>query len=86
MNYAARSVVLKALRAACPPHCPHKLSVTEHEGWWVSVSDNVKWTILEYIPPETNPRTINHLSERFCIPKVWFYDSFAIADESGTVN
>ena len=51
---------------------PKKLTVTEHEGWWVTVSDNEKWMLLEYLPPDVYRQTVNHLSERFHVPRVWF--------------
>ena len=72
--YVSRDAVMRALNAAGPPHSPKKLTIQEHPDWWVTVSDNDKWTLLEYIPPEVSMRTVNHLSERFRVPKVWFHE------------
>jgi hypothetical protein len=78
----ARSIALRALRAAGPPHSPKKLSVIEHpDSWWVTVSDNEKWTLMEYLPTEIIPQTINHLCDRFEVPKLWFYEPLAIPGE-----
>jgi hypothetical protein len=77
----ARELVLRALRAAGPPHSPKKLTVVEHDSWFVAVSDNEEWTLLEYLPPETCRATINHLCERFKVPKIWFYDPLTVPGE-----
>ena len=70
---AQRATVLKALRAAGPPHSPYKLTVVERADWFVALSDG-KFSMVEYIPPETGRRTVNHLSRRYKVPKAWFYE------------
>ena len=78
----ARVVALRALKAAGPPHSPKKLTVVEDpESWWVTVSDNEKWTLKEYLPTEICKATINHLCERFEVPKLWFYDPLSCPGE-----
>jgi len=58
-----------------------KLSVTELAEWWIVVSNNDRWTLKEYIPPETSVRTVNHLISRFKVPRVWFYEPLTIPVE-----
>jgi hypothetical protein len=70
----ARDIVLRALRAAGPPHSQKKLTIIEENNWWVIVSDNEKWTLREFLPPEVCKTTVNHLCDRFKVPKVWFYE------------
>ena len=84
--YVARSVILRALRATAPPHAPHRLTVTEHDNWWVTISDNAKWTLKEYLPLEVTQRTVNHLCERFNVPKTWLYEPLSIPGEEEQVK
>ena len=58
------------------------------DGWWVAVSDNEKWTLKEYIPPETSARVINHLIDRFGVPRIWFYEPLTVPgdEEKGAPN
>jgi hypothetical protein len=71
---AARENVLRALRRAGPPHSPKKLTVVEGNDWWVVVSDDVKWTLNYYLPPNVDRHVVNQISRRFQVPKVWFYE------------
>jgi hypothetical protein len=81
-DYVPREVVLKAARAAGPPHSPKKLIVLEDtEGYFVTISDGKKWTLKEFIPPEVARREINHLIARFKIPRIWFYEPLTIPGE-----
>jgi len=74
-----REVVLRALRAAGPPHSPRKLTVTEDPtGWFVSISDNEGTSLMQYIPPDTCRAAVNHLIDRFAVPRIWFYDPLTI--------
>lgn len=76
-----RVVTLKALRAAGPPHSPCALIIAEHPEWWVVVSDDNATAFREFIPAQTDIRTVNHLVRRFKIPKIWFTDPLTIPGE-----
>jgi hypothetical protein len=72
-----REIVLRALRSAGPPHSPKKLTIVEQDGWWVTVSDNERWTLREFLPPDVCKATVNHLCKRFMVPRIWFYETLS---------
>ena len=78
-----RDDVLRALRAAKPPHVAKIVHVAERDGWYVAIS-NDDFATVQYIPPNPSRRTINRLHLRFGIPREWFYEPLTVPKEDET--
>ena len=77
-DYASRDVVIKALRAAGPPHSPHRLVVSPKGFFTTIATDDGKKLACEYLPEKVSRRTVNRLCRRCKVPKPWFYDVLLI--------
>ena len=73
-----RVIVLRALRAAGPPHSSKKLELLEDvTSYWVTITDGED-IALENIPPEVGRLLVDRLVYKWDVPRHWFYNPLMI--------
>ena len=75
----AREVVLKALRAAGPPHTRFKLVIADSDSMLTAISrEDGQMLAVEFLPALVSMRTVNRLCRRLHLPKLWFSEPLSI--------